>query len=160
MQCLQTGHSIFRGCCRVCVVFASFVGDARDKGDVNAAKRRAQLGFFFLLPLLGITAEPVDPLPEGKIELSTKEIAALNRLVQRLKQLQQSQATNASTDPEALLKLLTCPDAQKLEDMYSSSMQQRLARELKWSTVQDQVSGLGNLMTKGLHTLIGVLSGT
>jgi hypothetical protein len=72
-----------------CTVFASFVGDARDKGDVNAAKRRAVLGFFFLLPLLGSNAEAVDPLPPGKIELSTKESAAVNRLIQRLKQLQQ-----------------------------------------------------------------------
>ena len=65
-------------------MFASFVGDARDKGDVNAAKRRAVLAFFFLLPLLGINAEPVDPLHPGKIELSTKESAALKRLIERL----------------------------------------------------------------------------
>ena len=33
------------------------------------------LGFFFLLRLLGINAEPVDPLHPGIIELSTKESA-------------------------------------------------------------------------------------
>jgi hypothetical protein len=113
------------------------VGDARDKGDVNAAKRRSVLGFFFLMPLLGINAEPVDPLPSGKIELSAKESAALNRLIQRLKQRQ----GNGSTDSAALLKLLTCPDAQQLEDMYTSSLQQRGEKELKGTTVQDQVSG-------------------
>jgi hypothetical protein len=118
-------------------VFASFVGDARDKGDVNAAKKRAVLGFFFLLPVLGINAEPVDPLPPGKIELSTKESAALNRLIQRLKQ----QQGDDNTDSAALLKLLTYPDAQQLEDMYTSSMQQRGEKELKGTTVQDQVSG-------------------
>ena len=111
------------------------MGDARDKGDVNAAKRRAVLGFFFLLPLLGINAETVIPLPPGKIELSTKESAALNRLIERLKQQQ------GATDATALLKLLTCPDAQQLEDMYTSSMQQRGEKELKGTTVQDQVSG-------------------
>ena len=99
------------------------------------------LGFFFLLPLLGINAEAVDPLPPGKIELSTKESAALQRLIQRLKQLQQ-QTVDGSTVPEALLKLLTCPDAQQLEDMYISNLQQRSERELKGSTIQDQVSGL------------------
>ena len=114
-------------------MFASFVGDARDKGD-NAAKRRAVLAFFFLLPLLGINAEPVDPLHPGKIELSTKESAALKRLIERLKQ-------QGSTDSATLLKLLTCPDAQKLEDMYTSSLQQRGEKELKGTTVQDQVSG-------------------
>ena len=119
-----------------CAVFASFVGDARDKGDVNAAKKKAVLGFFFLLPLLGINAEPVNPLPPGKIELSTKESAALNRLIQRLKQRQ----GNGSTDSAALLKLLTCPDAQQLEDMYTSSLQQRGEKELKGTTVQDQLS--------------------
>ena len=118
-----------------CAVFASFVGDARDKGDVSAAKRRAVLGFFFLLPLLGINAEPVDPLLPGKVELSSKESAALNRLIQRLKQRQ------GSTDAAALLKLLTCPDTQQLEDMYTSSLQQRGGKELKGTTVQDQVSG-------------------
>jgi hypothetical protein len=112
------------------------VGDARDKGDVNAAKRRAVLGFFFLLRLLGINAEPVDPLPSGKVELTTKESAALNRLIQRLKQ----QHANDSTNSAALLKLLTCPDAQQLEDMYTSSLQQRGEKELKGTTVQDQVS--------------------
>jgi hypothetical protein len=110
-------------------VFASFVGDATDKGDVNAAKKRAVLGFFFLLPALGINAEPVEPLPPGKVELNTKESAALNRLIQRLKQQQAS--TNGSTDSAALLKLLTCPDAQQLEDMYTSSLQQRGEKELK-----------------------------
>ena len=119
----------------VCAVFASFVGDARDKGDVNAAKRRGVLGFWFLLPILGIDAEPVDPLPPGKIDLSTKESAALHRLVQRLKKQQDD-----STDLAALLKLLTCPDAQQLEDMYTSSLQQRGGKELKGTTVQDQVS--------------------
>ena len=115
------------------------MGDARDKGDVHAAKRRAQLGFFFLLPLLGITAEPVHSLPPGKIELSSKESAALTRLIQRLKQ-QFQQSPNGSTDSAALLKLLTCPDAQQLEDMYTSSLQQRAAgKELKGSTIQDQV---------------------
>ena len=88
-----------------------------------------------LLPLLGINAEPVDPLPSGKIELSTKESSALNRLIQRLKQ------RHDSTDSAALLKLLTCPDAQQLEDMYTSSLLQRGEKELKGSTVQDQVSG-------------------
>ena len=119
-------------------MFASFVGDARDKGDVNAAKKRAVLGFFFLLRLLGINGEPVDPLPPGKIELSTKESAALHRLIHRLKQRQQQ--GNDSTDSAALLKLLTCPDAQQLEDMYTSSLQQRGEKELKGTTVQDQVS--------------------
>ena len=99
------------------------------------------LGFFFLLPLLGINAEAVDPLPPGKIELSTKESAALQRLIQRLKQLQQ-QTVDGSTVPEALLKLRTCPDAQQLEDMYISNLQQRSERELKGSTIQDQESGL------------------
>ena len=112
------------------------MGDARDKGDVNAAKRRAVLGFFFLLRLLGINAEPVDPLPSGKVELTTKESAALKRLIQRLKQ----QHANDSTNSAALLKLLTCPDAQQLEDMYTSSLQQRGEKELKGTTVQDQVS--------------------
>jgi hypothetical protein len=115
-------------------VVASFVGDARDTGDVNAAKRKAVLGFFFLLPLLGINAETVDPLPPGKIELSTKESAAFNRLIQRLKQQQ------GATDAAALLKLLTCPDAQQLEDIYTSNLQQRGGKELKGTTVQDQVS--------------------
>jgi hypothetical protein len=109
-------------------VFASFVADARDKGAVSAAKRRTVLGFFFLLPLLGIDAEPLDPLPPGKIELSSKESAALNRLIQRLKR----QQGNGST--AALLKLLTCPDAQQLEDMYISSLQQRGGKELKGTT--------------------------
>jgi hypothetical protein len=118
-------------------VFASFVGDARDKGDVSSAKRRAVLGFFFLLPLLGINAEPVDLLPPGKVELSSKESAALSRLIQRLKQQQAS--INGSTDSAALLKLLTCPDAQQLEDMYTSSLQQRGGKELRGTTVQDQV---------------------
>ena len=112
------------------------MGDARDKGDVNAAKRRSVLGFFFLLPLLGINAEPVDPLPSGKIELSTKEQAALPRLIQRLKQ----QQGDDSTDSAALLKLPTCPDAQRLEEMYTNSLQQRRGKELKGTTVQDQVS--------------------
>ena len=128
-------------------MFASFVGDARDKGDVNAAKRRALLGFFFLLPLLGINAEPVDPLPPGKIELNTKESAALNRLIQRLKQLR----GDDSTDSEALLKPLICPESQQLEDMYTSSLQQRGEKELKGTTVQDQVSD--QLSDGGLHTL-------
>ena len=92
------------------------------------------LGFWFLLPILGIDAEPVDPLPPGKIELSTKESAALHRLIQRLKQQQ------GSTDSAALLKLLTCPEAQQLEDMYTSCLQQRGEKELKGTTVQDQVS--------------------
>ena len=117
-------------------MFASFVADARDKGDVNAAKKKAVLGFFFLLPLLGINAEPVDPLPPGKVEFSSKELAALNRLIQRLKQ----QQGNGSTDLEALLKLLTCPDPQQLEDVYTSSLQQRGEKELKGTTVQEQVS--------------------
>ena len=95
------------------------------------------LGFFFLLPLLGINAEAVDPLSPGKIELGTKESAALTRLIQRLKQRQ----GDDSTDSAALLKLLTCPDAQQLEDMYTSSLQQRGGKELKGTTVQDQVSG-------------------
>jgi hypothetical protein len=116
------------------------VGDARDKGDVNAAKRRAVLGFFFLLPLIGIKGEPVEPLPPGKIELSSKEAAALNRLIQRLKQQQQATHGGSSTDSAALLKLLTCPDAQQLEDMYTNSLQQRSEKELKGTTVQDQVS--------------------
>jgi hypothetical protein len=102
------------------------------------------LGFFFLMPLLGINAEPVDPLPSGKIELSTKESAALNRLIQRLKQ----QHGNGGIDSAALLKLLTCPDAQQLEDMYTSSLQQRGGKELKGTTVQDQVSGC--LRTAGM----------
>jgi hypothetical protein len=118
-------------------VFASFVGDARDKGDVNAAMRKAVRGFFFLLPLLGINAEAVDPLPPGKIELSTKESAALNRLIQRLKQ----QQGDDGTDSAALLKLVTRTDSQKLEDMYTSSLQQRGEKELKGTTIQDQVSG-------------------
>jgi len=74
-------------------------------------------------------------LPEGKIELSTKEQAALTRLIQRLKQQQGDDSTNSA----ALLKLLTCPDAQQLEDMYTSSLQQRGEKELKGTTVQDQV---------------------
>ena len=78
----------------------------------------------------------MDPLPPGKIELSTKESAALNRLIQRLKQLQ----GDDSTDSAALLKLLTCPESQQLEDMYTSSLQQRGGKELKGTTVQDQVS--------------------
>ena len=110
------------------------------QGDVNAAKRKAFLGCFFLLPLLGINAEPVDALPPGKIEMSSKESAALNRLIQRLKQRQQ-QTPDGSTDSAALLKLLTCPDAQQLQDMYSSSLRQRGEKELKGTTVQDQVSG-------------------
>ena len=101
------------------------------------------LGFFFLLPLLGIDAEPVDPLPHGKVELSTREVAALYRLIQRLKKKQDD-----STDSAALLKLLTCPDAQQLEDMYTSSLQQRGGKELKGTTVQDQVSGC--LRTAGM----------
>ena len=113
------------------------MGDARDKGDVNAAKKRAVLGFFFLLPLLGIDAEPLDPLPPGKIELSTRESAALKRLIERLKQ----QQGDDNTDSAALLKLLTCPDPQQLEDTYTSSLQQRGEKELKGTTVQDQVSG-------------------
>ena len=94
------------------------------------------LGFFFLLPLLGINAEAADPLPPGKIELSIKESAALNRLIQRLKQLQGYD----STDSEALLKLLICPESQQLEDMYTSILQQRGGKELKGTTVQDQVT--------------------
>jgi hypothetical protein len=95
------------------------------------------LGFFFLLPLLGINAEAVDPLPPGKIELSTKESAVLNRLIQRLKQ----QQGDDGTDSAALLKLLTRTDSQKLEDMYTSSLQQRGEKELEGTTIQDQVSG-------------------
>ena len=113
------------------------MGDPRDKGDVNAAKRRSVLGFFFLLPLLGINAKPVDPLPSGKIELSTKEQVALTRLIQR--RLKQQQGDDR-TDSAALLKLLTCPDAQRLEEMYTNSLQQRGGKELKGTTVQDQVS--------------------
>jgi hypothetical protein len=47
------------------------------------------LGFFFLLPLLTINAEPVSIniyCLLAKSELSSKELAALNRLIQRLKQ--------------------------------------------------------------------------
>ena len=130
-------------------MFASFVADARDKGNGNAAKKKAVLGCFFLLPLLGINAEPVDPLPPGKIELSTKESAALKRLIERLKQ------QHGSTDSATLLKLLTCPDAQKLEDMYTSSLQQRGEKELKGTTVQDQVSGCLRIAGRceGQHTL-------
>ena len=135
------------------------MGDARDKGDVNAAKRKAVLGCFFLLPLLGINAEPVEPLPPGKIELSQKASAALHRLIQRLKQQQQATDGGSSTDSAALLKLLTCPDAQQLEDMYTSSLQQRSEKELKGTTVQDQVSGCtreayilaGEALQPGLH---------
>jgi hypothetical protein len=96
------------------------------------------LGFFFLLPLLGINAEAADPLPPGKIELSTKESAALNRLIQSLQ-------GDDSTDSAALLKLLTCPAAQRLKDMYTSSLQQRGGKELKGTTVQDQVRWLTHI---------------
>ena len=70
------------------------------------------LGFFFLLRLLGINAELVDPLPPGKIELSIKESAALNRLIQRLKQRQQQ--VDDSTDSGSLAQaahLTRCPAA-------------------------------------------------
>ena len=113
---------------------------------------RAVLGFSFLLPLLGINAEPLDPLPPGKVELSSEELAALNRLIQRLKQQQAS--TNGSTDSAAMLKLLTL-NRQQHPPMWH--MQPLHTTETAQHQLQTQPQQNGGHNANTTRTAIGIM---
>jgi hypothetical protein len=83
---------------------------------------------------LGVPAlEPTEPVPDGKIVLSTDERSALKRLLSR--------ATATGVDP---LQLLTNPNADTVETMFTQSFASGISMDLKDTTVQDQVCGFSN----------------
>jgi hypothetical protein len=77
---------------------------------------------------LGVPAEPTEPLPDGKIVLSPDERSALKRLLSR--------ANATGLDP---LQLLTNPNADTVETMFTQSFAVGISMDLKDTTVQDQV---------------------
>ena len=77
---------------------------------------------------LGVPAEPIEPLPDGTIVLSSDERSALKRLLSR--------ATATGVDP---LQLLKNPNADTMESMFTQSFAAGISMDLKDTTVQVQV---------------------